>query len=98
MADNINAQGLIGGALAAALIETLRLKGLLDADEMAALMHQALAELQQVEKAQPGPAVTEALSVVGSPTAMKSPSALGFMPIPANAKPAKPAPSLITVS
>jgi hypothetical protein len=54
MPDNITAQGLIGGALAAALIETLRLKGLLDADEMAALMHQALAELQQVEKRIPG--------------------------------------------
>lgn len=66
MPDNITAQGLIGGALASALIETLRLKGLLDADEMAALMHQALAELQQVEKTHPGPAVTEALSVVGS--------------------------------
>ena len=66
MADNITAQGLIGGALASALIETLRLKGLLDADEMAALMHQALAGLQRVEKIHPGPAVTEALGVVGS--------------------------------
>jgi hypothetical protein len=66
MADNIIAQGLIGGALAAALIETLRLKGLLDADEMAALMHQALAQLQQVEKVHPGPALAEALDIVGS--------------------------------
>ena len=66
MANNITAQGLIGGALATALIETLRLKGLLDADEMAALMHQALAELQQMEKTRPGPEVTEAIGVVGS--------------------------------